>query len=36
VKPEEDFYTYAIGGWLKQNPIPPEFSRWGSLMSSRS
>jgi len=31
VKPEEDFYTYAIGGWLKKNPIPPEFSRWGSF-----
>jgi predicted metalloendopeptidase len=31
VKPEEDFYTYAIGGWLKQNPIPPEYSRWGSF-----
>ena len=31
VNPAEDFYTYAIGGWLKQNPIPPEFSRWGSF-----
>ncbi|MBA2622163.1 MAG: M13 family metallopeptidase [Chthoniobacterales bacterium] len=31
VKPEEDFYTYAIGGWLKKNPIPPEFPRWGSF-----
>jgi len=31
VKPEEDFYTYAIGGWLQKNPIPPEFSRWGSF-----
>ena len=31
VKPEEDFYTYAIGGWLKKNPIPPAFSRWGSF-----
>ena len=31
VNPGEDFYTHAIGGWLKQNPIPPEFSRWGSF-----
>ena len=31
VNPAEDFYTYANGGWLKKNPIPPEFSRWGSF-----
>jgi len=22
---------FANGGWLKRNPIPPEFSRWGSF-----
>ncbi len=31
VNPADDFYTYANGGWLKKNPIPPEFSRWGSF-----
>ncbi len=31
VKPEDDFYTYANGAWLKNNPIPPEESRWGSF-----
>ena len=24
VKPRDDFYTYANGAWLKNNPIPPE------------
>ncbi len=31
VKPQDDFYTYANGTWLKKNPIPPEESRWGSF-----
>ncbi|MGI8891746.1 MAG: M13-type metalloendopeptidase [Chthoniobacterales bacterium] len=31
VKPGDDFYEYANGGWLKKNPIPPEYSRWGSF-----
>jgi predicted metalloendopeptidase len=31
VKPSDDFYTYANGGWLEKNPIPPEESRWGSF-----
>ena len=31
VKPQDDFYTYANGTWLKNNPIPPEESRWGSF-----
>jgi predicted metalloendopeptidase len=26
-----NFYEYADGGWLKKNPIPPEYSRWGSF-----
>jgi putative endopeptidase len=30
-KPQDDFYLYANGGWLKQNPVPPEYSRWGSF-----
>jgi predicted metalloendopeptidase len=30
-KPQDDFYLYANGGWLKRNPVPPEYSRWGSF-----
>src|ERR1044072_5569628 len=25
----DNFYRYAVGGWLKNNPIPPAFSSWG-------
>ncbi|MFZ1219139.1 MAG: hypothetical protein WAO00_07590, partial [Chthoniobacterales bacterium] len=31
VKPADDFYLYANGGWVKSNPVPPEFSRWASF-----
>jgi putative endopeptidase len=31
VKPSDDFYQYANGGWLEHNPIPPEYSRWGAF-----
>ncbi len=24
-----DFFQYTCGGWLKQNPIPPDQSSWG-------
>jgi len=24
-----DFYQYACGSWMKNNPIPPDKSRWG-------
>ncbi len=30
-KPCEDFYRYADGGWLKKNPVPPEFPSWGTF-----
>ena len=31
VKPQDDFYLYANGGWLKSNPVPPDYSRWSSF-----
>jgi putative endopeptidase len=31
VKPEDDFFLYANGGWIKRTEIPPEYSRWGSF-----
>lgn len=29
VNPADDFFTYANGGWMKQNPIPDDQSYWG-------
>ncbi|WP_158825909.1 M13 family metallopeptidase [Mucilaginibacter lacusdianchii] len=29
VKPGDDFFQYAEGGWLKKNPIPAAYSSWG-------
>ncbi|MFN8281925.1 MAG: M13 family metallopeptidase [Chitinophagales bacterium] len=28
-KPGDDFFKYANGGWIKQNPIPAAYSQWG-------
>ena len=31
VKAGDDFYTYACGGWMKANPLPAAYSRFGSF-----
>ena len=29
VKPGDDFFAYANGGWMKKNPIPGDETAWG-------
>ena len=31
VRPADDFYEYACGGWMKVNPLPAAYSRYGSF-----
>jgi putative endopeptidase len=31
VAPGTNFYLFADGGWLKNNPVPPDKSRWASF-----
>ena len=31
VSPKNDFYHWANGGWMKANPLPAEYSRFGTF-----
>lgn len=31
VAPQTDFFDYACGGWMKANPLKPEFARYGTF-----
>src|SRR6185295_16728953 len=35
LKPGDDFFQYVNGEWIKNNPIPPEYSRWGAFPKLR-
>ncbi|MFI5380364.1 MAG: M13 family metallopeptidase [Tepidisphaerales bacterium] len=34
-KPAQDFFQYVNGTWIKNNPIPPEYGRWGAFPQLR-
>lgn len=36
VKPEDDFYLFVNGNWIKNNPIPSGYSAWGTFAELRS
>lgn len=31
IRPQDDFFQFANGTWVKENPVPPSESRWGSF-----
>lgn len=31
VSPNQNFYDYAVGNWVKNNPIPDDQTRWGAF-----
>lgn len=35
VKPGDNFFEYVNGGWIKRNPIPAQYSRWGAFPKLR-
>jgi putative endopeptidase len=34
-KPCDNFYEFAMGTWMKSNPIPAEYSSWGTFAELR-
>jgi putative endopeptidase len=34
-KPCDNFYQFAMGGWMKENPIPAEYPIWGTFTQLR-
>src|SRR4051812_50121296 len=35
VKPGDNFYLYANGNWIRNNPVPASKTRWGSFDALR-
>jgi putative endopeptidase len=35
VDPRQDFYWYAVGNWVKSNPVPADKSSWGAFNELR-
>lgn len=35
-RPQDDFFQFAGGGWLKKNPIPKSESKWGTFYILRN
>ncbi|MFA5745013.1 MAG: M13 family metallopeptidase, partial [Candidatus Paceibacterota bacterium] len=35
VRPQDDFFHFASGNWMKKNPIPKAEARWGSFTQLR-
>ncbi len=35
IRPQDDFYQYANGGWFKRTKLPADESRWGTFLILR-
>ncbi|NQV93382.1 M13 family metallopeptidase [Candidatus Kaiserbacteria bacterium] len=35
VRPQDDFFKFSCGVWIKNNPIPPTKSKWGTFFILR-